>query len=78
MAYLPKQLATWTPTASWDRPDNGEQIVFHLKSENKAVWRCGTYDDTERLIKIKHTENIYYVVPFEPNAVDYWMRIPSL
>lgn len=78
MAYLPKQLAAWTPAASGTRPDDGEQIVFHMKSEGKTMWRCGIYDDTERLIKIKHTENIYYIVPFEPNAVDYWMRVPSL
>lgn len=73
-----KQYATWIPTTANNRPDDGEQIVFHLKSENKAVWRSGVYSDTEQLIKIKHTENIYYVVPLEPNAVDYWLRVPAL
>ena len=41
MAYLPKQLAAWTPAASGTRPDDGEQIVFHMKSEGKTMWRCG-------------------------------------
>lgn len=78
MAYIPKQLAVWTQTTANNRPDDGEQIVFHLKSEAKTVWRSGFYSDTEQLIKIKHAENIYYVVPFEPGAVDYWMRVPAL
>lgn len=78
MAYLSKQLAAWILVTANNRPDDGEQIVFHLKTEDKTEWHSGVYSDTEQLIKIKHAESIYYVVPFEPGAVDYWMRIPSL
>lgn len=78
MAYIPKQLVTWIPVTTNNHPDDGEQIIFHLKSEDKAVWHIGVYVDTEQLIKIKHAENIFYVVPFEPGAVDYWLRVPTL
>ena len=78
MAYLPKQFTVWVPATANNRPNDGEQIVFHLKTDTKSTWHCGTFNDTEQTIEIQHSAHVYESFPFGGDGVDYWMRVPSL
>lgn len=78
MAYIPKQFATWISATANNRPDDGEQIVFHLKTDTKRAWHRGIFNDTEQTVEIRHSAYVYESFLFGGDGVDYWMRIPSL
>lgn len=77
MAYIPKELAAWTPTASETRPDDGEQIVFHCTGWKENQWKVGEYCGKKDEVYVEIGRDVYEAYYWDFH-IDYWLRVPSL